>query len=38
MNWACAIFGGVIGFAFVWYVVRGRHEYDGPVMYMRKDL
>ncbi|KAK3614929.1 hypothetical protein LTR56_026918, partial [Elasticomyces elasticus] len=38
MNWSIAIFGGVVTFAFVWYFVRARHEYDGPVEYMRKDI
>ncbi|KAK4556672.1 hypothetical protein LTR86_006243 [Recurvomyces mirabilis] len=38
MNWACLMFGVMVIFAFVWYVVRGRHEYDGPVEYIRKDI
>ncbi|KAK3617202.1 hypothetical protein LTR22_026809 [Elasticomyces elasticus] len=38
MNWAIVIFGGVVTFAFVWYFVRGRHEYMGPVEYIRKDI
>ncbi|KAK5689387.1 hypothetical protein LTR17_026291, partial [Elasticomyces elasticus] len=29
MNWACLMFGVVMIFAFIWYFVRGRHEYDG---------
>ncbi|KAK5706031.1 hypothetical protein LTR97_001017 [Elasticomyces elasticus] len=38
MNWACLMFGVVMIFACVWYFVRGRHEYDGPVRYIRKDV
>ncbi|KAK4906458.1 hypothetical protein LTR49_024385 [Elasticomyces elasticus] len=38
MNWACLMFGVVMIFAFIWYFVRGRHEYDGPVKYIRKDV
>ena len=38
MNWSCAIFGGVVAFAALWYFMRGRYEYDGPVEYMRKDM
>nr|OQO19071.1 hypothetical protein B0A51_14967 [Rachicladosporium sp. CCFEE 5018] len=38
MNWACLMFGVVILFAFGWYAVRARHEYDGPMEYMRKDM
>jgi choline transport protein len=32
------MFGVVVIFAFIWYLGRGRHEYDGPVEYMRKDM
>ncbi|KAM3418236.1 hypothetical protein BST61_g4237 [Cercospora zeina] len=38
MNWAILVYGVVVLFAFVWYFVRGRHEYDGPVSYVRKDV
>ncbi|KAK5735070.1 hypothetical protein LTR17_008406 [Elasticomyces elasticus] len=38
MNWACLMFGVVMIFACVWYFIRGRHEYDGPVRYIRKDV
>lgn len=37
MNWAILMLGVVIIFAAVWYVVRARHEYDGPVEYMQRD-
>ncbi|OQO14715.1 hypothetical protein B0A48_00096 [Cryoendolithus antarcticus] len=38
MNWVCLMFGVVMLFAFGWYAVRARHEYNGPVVYMRKDV
>lgn len=31
-------FGGVIVFAGIYYAVKGRHVYAGPVAYVRKDL
>lgn len=31
-------FGGVVLFAGIYYAVRGRHVYAGPVAYVRKDL
>ena len=37
MNWSSTMFGAVILFAFVWYFVRGRHEYSGPVVHMKRD-
>lgn len=38
MNWACLVYGVVVIFAFGYYLVKGRHEYDGPVEYVRKDV
>ncbi|KJX99138.1 amino acid permease like protein [Zymoseptoria brevis] len=38
MNWAILVYGVVVCFAFGYYFVRGRHEYDGPVEYVRKDM
>ncbi|KAK5135455.1 hypothetical protein LTR08_005243 [Meristemomyces frigidus] len=35
MNWAIVIYGAVISFAWGYYLVRGRHEYDGPVHYVK---
>ena len=37
MNWSSVMFVGTILFAFVWYVVRGRHEYSGPVVHIKRD-
>lgn len=36
MNWAVLGYGIVITFASVYYFVRGRHTYAGPVEYVRK--
>ncbi|EME87717.1 uncharacterized protein MYCFIDRAFT_75560 [Pseudocercospora fijiensis CIRAD86] len=33
MNWAVLVYGVVIIFALVYYLIHGRHEYDGPVEY-----
>ncbi|KAF2171481.1 hypothetical protein M409DRAFT_18598 [Zasmidium cellare ATCC 36951] len=35
-NWAVVVFVGTVIIAFTWYFVRGRHEYLGPVEYVRK--
>lgn len=37
MNWACLIFGVVIVFAWIFFVVKKRHEYTGPVALVRKE-
>ncbi|ORY09606.1 amino acid permease-domain-containing protein [Clohesyomyces aquaticus] len=36
MNWAVLGYGCVILFAVVYYLIRGRHNYLGPVEYVRK--
>lgn len=36
MNWSVLIYGAVILIAFAYYVARGRHQYVGPVEYVRK--
>jgi len=35
MNWAILVYGAVLVFAWAYYMVKGRHEYDGPVNYVR---
>ena len=35
MNWAILIYGVAVLFAVGYYLVKGRHEYDGPVHYVR---
>jgi amino acid transporter len=36
MNWACAVYGGVLLIAFTYYMLWARKNYVGPVMYVRK--
>lgn len=36
MNWACLIFGFVVIWSILYYLVKGRHVYEGPVAYVRK--
>lgn len=38
MNWACLMFGATIIFALLYYVIKGRRVYDGPVEYVRKGV
>ena len=35
MNWGILIYGVSLLFAAGYYFVKGRHEYDGPVNYVR---
>ncbi|KAM5440841.1 hypothetical protein MferCBS31731_003980 [Microsporum ferrugineum] len=35
MNWSCAIFGGVIIFALIYYFAHARNVYQGPVTRIR---
>jgi choline transport protein len=36
MNWAIAVYAGVLGIAGAYYAVAARHHYEGPVEYVRK--
>lgn len=36
MNWACLIFGVVVIWSILYYLVNGRYVYEGPVAYVRK--
>jgi choline transport protein len=36
MNWSSAVFGGVLVFAAVWYVIKARHVYSGPVTLVKR--
>jgi choline transport protein len=36
MNWAVAMYGGVMIFSLVYFVIWGRKVYRGPVEYVRK--
>jgi choline transport protein len=35
MNWGILIYGVAVLFALGYYLVKGRHEYQGPVHYVR---
>ena len=37
MNWSCAMFGGTLIVATVYYVFVGRHEYVAPVTKVKRD-
>ncbi|KAH8810578.1 amino acid/polyamine transporter I [Xylogone sp. PMI_703] len=37
MNWSSTMFGGVLVFALIYYVVKGRYEYVGPVLQVKRD-
>lgn len=36
-NYACVMFVGVLSIAVVYYLVKGRHVYDGPVALIQRD-
>lgn len=36
MNWAALIYGAVLIFAVLYYIVKARFTYDGPVEYVRR--
>ncbi|QIW95587.1 hypothetical protein AMS68_001105 [Peltaster fructicola] len=36
-NWSILIYGFVVAFSFVYYVLIGRREYDGPTSYVRHE-
>ncbi|KAF2198016.1 amino acid transporter [Delitschia confertaspora ATCC 74209] len=38
MNWNILVFGCVVVFSVVYFFLRGRHRYAGPVEYVRKDV
>jgi choline transport protein len=38
MNWSSAVYVFVVGLAVFYYVIRARHQYVGPVAYIRKGL
>jgi choline transport protein len=38
MNWAIAAYGGVLLLASIYYILRARHAYLGPVAYIRKTM
>ena len=38
MNWAVAMYGGIITIAVVFYVFKARHVYVGPVVETKRNL
>jgi hypothetical protein len=38
MNFAILMYGSVIIFALIWFRVKARHVYVGPVEYIRKNI
>jgi hypothetical protein len=38
MNWAIVVYAGVLSIAGVYYVLRARYHYKGPVEYVRKSV
>lgn len=38
MNWAIVVYAGVLSIAGVYYVTCARHQYKGPVEYVRKSV
>jgi choline transport protein len=37
MNWNCLMFAIIIVVAALYYLVKARHEYVGPVMLVKRD-
>jgi choline transport protein len=37
MNWAIAMLGGVSIISAIYFFAKGRHEYIGPVMLVKRD-
>lgn len=38
MNWSVVVFGAVVIFFIIWYFVRAKHVYVGPVAHVDKEL
>jgi hypothetical protein len=38
MNWSCLIYAVVLMISLLYYFFIGRHTYEGPVEYVRKDV
>ena len=32
MNWSCVVYGGTVIFGLIFWVIRGRKQWDGPLM------
>ena len=38
MNYNIVMYGGVVTFATVYYILIGRHHYNGPVVLLKREL
>lgn len=38
MNWAVVMYGGVVIWSLVYYMIWGKHSYVGPVMVVKRDI
>lgn len=38
MNWSVVIYLGVLSISLVYYLLKGRYVYDGPVKYVKKSI
>ena len=38
MNWTVLLFGILVTFAILWYHLKAKQEYDGPVEYVKKEV
>lgn len=38
MNWSCVIWTGVLVFFMTYYAFWGRHNYVGPIAYVKNDI
>ena len=38
MNWSIVIYGFVVILFSVYFLVKGRHQYAGPVEHVRKEI
>ncbi len=36
-NWSSTMFAAVLFIAAVYYLIKGRHEYDGPVLLVKRN-
>ncbi|KAL8693932.1 MAG: hypothetical protein Q9218_001346 [Villophora microphyllina] len=37
MNWAVVMYGGIMIFSLIYYCLRGKHTYIGPVVVLKRD-
>ena len=37
MNWSCVLWSAILIFMMIYYALRARHVYAGPIAFIRKD-